>query len=159
MVQTSQATLIGYWLTVILAMGLLIVPWSTPALYLAPNWVLLILIYWALAIPETAGVGKAWFVGLLVDVLTGQLLGQNAFAYAASIYLSIKQHKRIRHNPIIQQSLFVCLILLVAQIIVFWIERINGQIMPMLSWLTVLTGGIVWPVILLLMRKIRIFSY
>lgn len=159
MVQTSQATLIGYWLTVIIAMGLIIIPWSTPRLYLAPDWVLLILIYWALATPETAGVGKAWFVGLLVDVLTGQLLGQNALAYATSIYLTIKQHKRIRHNPIIQQSLFVCLILLVAQIIVFWIERINGQTMPMLSWLTVLTGGIIWPVILLLMRKIRIFSY
>jgi rod shape-determining protein MreD len=159
MLQTSQATLIAYWLTITLAMALIIIPWPVPGLYLAPDWVLLVLIYWALATPETAGVGKAWFVGLLVDVLTGQLLGQYALAYAVSIYLSIKQHKRIRHTPVIQQSLFVCLILLVAQIIVFWVERINGQALPILSWLPVLSGGFIWPVILILLRKIRIFSY
>ena len=159
MIQTRQATAFSYWLTIILAMALTIIPWPMPALYLAPDWVLLVLIYWALAMPETAGVGKAWFVGLLVDVLTGQLLGQYALAYAASIYLSIKQHKRIRHTPVIQQSLFVCLILLVTQIIVFWVERINSQAMPISSWLPVLTGGCLWPVILVLMRKIRVFSY
>lgn len=159
MVQSRHATILGYWLTIIFAMALTIIPWSTPALYLAPDWVLLVLICWALATPESAGVGKAWFVGLLVDVLTGQLLGQYALAYAASIYLSIKLHKRIRHNPIIQQSLFVCLILLIAQIIIFLVERVNGQAMPMQFWLPVLSGGFIWPVILMLMRKIRLFSY
>ena len=157
MVQTRQVSLLGYWLTIILAMALTIIPWSAPTLNLAPDWVLLVLIYWALASPETASVGKAWFVGLLVDVLTGQLLGQYALAYTVSIYLSIKQHKRIRHTPIIQQSLFVSLILLAAQIIIFWVERINGHAMPMQSWLPVLTGGLIWPIILMLMRKIRFF--
>lgn len=159
MVQSRHATILGYWLTIIFAMALTIIPWATLGLYLAPDWVLLVLIYWALATPESAGVGKAWFVGLLVDVLTGQLLGQYALAYAVSVYFSVKQHKRIRHNPVIQQSLFVCLILLAAQVIIFWVERINGQAMPIQSWLTVLTGGLVWPIVLLLMRKIRIFSY
>ena len=159
MVQTRQATLFDYWLTIIVAMALIIIPWATPTINLAPDWVLLVLIYWAFATPETASVGKAWFVGLLVDVLTGQLLGQYALAYAVSVYLCVKQYKRIRHNPAIQQSLFVCLILFVAQLIIFWVERINGQTMPVQSWLPVLTGGLVWPVLLWLMRKIRFFSY
>ncbi|TXL00888.1 rod shape-determining protein MreD [Methylococcaceae bacterium HT1] len=157
MVQTRQVTLLGYWLTIIVAMALKIIPWSTPVLYLTPDWVLLVLIYWAFATPETTSVGKAWFVGLLVDVLTGQLLGQYALAYTVSIYLSVKQHKRIRQFPLIQQSLFVCLILLVAHILVFWVERINDQAVPLQSWLPVLTGGIVWPLVLLVIRKIRFF--
>ena len=86
-----------------MAMALTIIPWSTPLSIAAPDWVILTLIYWALATPETASVGKAWFVGLLVDALTGQLLGQYALTYAVSIFLCIKQHKRIRHYPIIQQ--------------------------------------------------------
>lgn len=159
MVQTRQATLLGYWLTIIVAMALKIIPWSAPTLNLTPDWVLLVLIYWAFATPESASVGKAWFVGLLVDVLTGQLLGQYALAYAASIYLSVKQHKRIRHMPIIQQSLFVCVILLIAQILFFWVERINGQVVPVQSWLPVLTGGLVWPLVLFVMRKTGFYSY
>ncbi|RLA17856.1 MAG: rod shape-determining protein MreD [Gammaproteobacteria bacterium] len=159
MVQTSQATLLAFWLTIIVAMALNIIPWPTPALYLAPDWVLLILIYWAFATPETAGVGTAWCVGLLVDVLTGQLLGQYALAYAVSVYICIQQHKRIRQFPIIQQSLSVCIILLIAQLLIFWVERVNGQAVPLYFWLPVLTGGLVWPVVLFLIRKIRLLSY
>ena len=159
MVQIRQVTLLGYWLTIVVAMAFNIIPWSSPALNLAPDWVLLILIYWAFATPETASVGKAWFVGLLVDVLTGQLLGQYALAYAVSVYLCVKQHKRIRHYPIIQQSLSVCIILLIAQIIIFWVERINGQAVPLNFWLPVLTGGLVWPIVLFILRKIRFLSY
>jgi len=137
-------------------MGLKIIPWPTPVLISLPDWVLLTLIYWAFAIPETAGVGKAWFTGLLVDVLTGQLLGQYALAYAVSVFLSIKQHKRIRQFPIIQQSAFVCLLLLIAQLFIFWIERINHQSVPLYFWLPVLIGGLVWPLVSIVLRKIRL---
>lgn len=153
--QSSQPMLMGYWITVLVAMALAIFPWSSAFIYLAPDWVLLILIYWAFAMPETASVGKAWFVGLLVDVLTGQLLGQNALAYSVSIYLCVKQHKRIRQFPILQQSLFVCFILFIAQMLIFWVERVNGQIAPLNSWLPVLSGGVLWPGVVLLMRTIR----
>ena len=139
-----------------MAMALTIFPWSSPLSIAAPDWVILTLLYWALATPETASVGKAWFVGLLVDVLTGQLLGQYALTYAVSIFICIKQHKRIRHYPVIQQSLSICAILLIAQILVFWIEHINHRVMPVYFWLPVLMGGIVWPVVFIVLRKIRL---
>ena len=66
MVQSRHATLLGYWLTIIVAMALTIIPWATPTLNLMPDWVLLVLIYWSLATPEAAGVGKSlvcWFTG------------------------------------------------------------------------------------------------
>lgn len=156
MLQIRTSIIFSYWLTIVVAMALKIIPWPMPVLVAVPDWVLLTLIYWAFAIPETAGVGKAWFVGLLVDVLTGQLLGQYALAYAVSVFFSIKQHKRIRQFPIIQQSLFVCLLLFMAQFFIFWIERINHQAVPFYFWLPVLTGGLVWPLISIVLRKIRL---
>ncbi|MCF7969868.1 MAG: rod shape-determining protein MreD [Methylococcaceae bacterium] len=155
MVKIKLPLLITYWLTIISAMALNITPWIPPFLMVVPDWVLLTLIYWALAAPETASVGKAWLVGLLVDVLTGQLLGQYALAYAVGVFLSVKQHKRIRHYPIIQQSLAVCIILLFARVIIFWTENINHQAVPMDFWLPVLTGALVWPVVSRTLRKIR----
>lgn len=155
--QTRQVILFNSWLAVIFAMALTIIPWPTPILNWMPDWVLLVLIHQSLYTPETINVGKAWFIGLLVDVLTGQLLGQYALAYSVSIYLSIRQHKRIRHHPMIQQSLFVVLILLVAQIIIFSVERIHGQFMPLQFWFPVLTGGFTWLAILILMHNICFF--
>ncbi len=133
-----------------------IIPWSWFLLIATPDWVLLTLIYWAFAMPESAGVGKAWCVGLLVDVLTGQLLGQYALAYAVSIFIAVKQHKRLRQFPVIQQSLSVGAILLLARILTFWVERMNHQVVPLSFWLPVLVGGLMWPVVFTVLRKIRL---
>ena len=156
MVQTNKSSALAYWLTVITAMALRIAPWPFAIAVSAPDWVLLTLIYWVLATPEEASVGKAWFVGLLVDVLTGQLLGQYALTYAFSIFLCGKQHKRTRTFTIIQQSLAVVAIILLAQILVFWIEHINHQLMPLYFWLPVLTSGLMWPMVYIVLSKIRL---
>jgi rod shape-determining protein MreD len=156
MIKIKLPILIAYWLTIIGAMALNITPWSAPFLMVAPDWALLTLVYWALAAPETASVGKAWMVGLLADVLTGQLLGQYALAYSVSVFLAVKQHKRIRHYPIIQQSLAIFILLLLARVLIFWTENIGHQTVPMNFWLPILTGAVVWPVVSLSLRNIRI---
>ncbi len=43
-------------LTVIVAMCLRITPWPGFLTDINPDWVLLVLIYWALAVPERAGI-------------------------------------------------------------------------------------------------------
>lgn len=40
-----------------------------------PDWVLVVLIYWCLALPTKVNVISAWFMGLLLDVLLGSVLG------------------------------------------------------------------------------------
>ena len=41
-----------------------------------PDWVVMALIYWSMALPHRVGIGVGWLVGLLVDVGRGALLGQ-----------------------------------------------------------------------------------
>ncbi len=154
--QINKPGAFAYWFTVIIAMALRIAPWSAVISVSAPDWVMLTLIYWVLATPEEASIGKAWIVGLLVDVLTGQLLGQYALTYAVSIFLCEKQHKRIRQFPIMQQSLAIFAILLLARILLFWIEHINHQLMPLSFWLPVLTGSLIWPVVAIVLSKVRL---
>jgi len=147
--------LFSYWLLIILTMAMNIMPWPAPLLNVMPDWVLLVLIYWAIIAPETASVGKAWFIGLLMDALTGQLLGEYALVYAASVFLTEKQHKRIRQFPLIQQSLVVGVILFCSRVLIFWLEHINGQTLPLSFWLPVISGTIIWPLIFVALSKIR----
>ena len=152
----NKSSSLAYCLSLFIVMILNIAPWPPSIAIAAPDWVLLTLIYWGLITPETASVGKAWIVGLLVDALTGQLLGQYALAYAGSIYLCVKQHKRIKYFPILQQGLAVCIILFTAQLLVFLVEQFNHQEIPTSFWLPVLTGGLIWPVIYLSLSKVRL---
>lgn len=140
-------------------MSLKILPLPSVWNSMNPDWVLLVLIYWTLAAPEKIGVFNAWVVGLLVDVLTGRILGQHALTYALVSYVTLKLHKRLRQYPVPQQALFIFLCLLFSRILVFWIENIQSDTEFSLDfWLPVIIGTLLWPLVYSMLRFIRIFG-
>ena len=64
--------------TFIIALLLTVIPLPEGLRFLRPDWVGLVLIYWCMALPHRVGVASGWFMGLMVDLLTGTLLGQHA---------------------------------------------------------------------------------
>ncbi len=154
-----QQNLMACFFSLVVAMYLRVLPWPSPLNLINPDWVLLTLIYWSLAIPERVGVLSAWSVGLLMDILTGRLLGQNALVYGIASYIVIRFHKRLRQYPLIQQALVICILLLAVQLLAFWIESLNQESLS--GWafsLPIITGTFVWPVVFVLLRKLRIWS-
>lgn len=157
MLENQQNSVLGCLGTLILAMCLKILPLPEPLSHLNPDWVILTLIYWSLVIPEKIGVFNVWLVGLFVDVLTGCLLGQHALIYVLVSYVSLKFYKQVCQYPAPQQSFFVFFCLLFSQMLVFWIENIDGVMeFNLVFWLPVLTGTVCWPIIL---RFFRIFGH
>ena len=61
-----------------------LLPWAGFGLMLRPDFVLLVTIYWLLRAPQYCNVGTAWLLGLLIDVSSGSLFGQNALAYTVT---------------------------------------------------------------------------
>lgn len=127
--------------------------WLEP---LRPDWVALVLIYWCLAMPDRIGLGTAWLVGLLLDVVYGSLLGQHALAKTLVAFLVLKLHLRIRIFPEWQQALVIGLILVINHIIIIWVRGISGQAdAPGTLWFTIIVGIAVWPLVFNLLRKTR----
>jgi rod shape-determining protein MreD len=124
-----------------------------------PDWIVLVLIYWSIALPERFGVFSAWSIGLLTDVLTGRLLGQYALIYALICYFSINEHRRLRQFPMVQQCLFVFLCLLGSQSIIFGTESMQaGNRLTLEFWYPVLSGTLVWPLVFVVLRYIRVMA-
>lgn len=159
MADSSRLSVVYFIATIAAAMVLrVMLIWPALAPF-NPDWIALVLIYWAMAIPERFGVFMAWTVGLLTDVLTGRLLGQYALIYALLAYFSIKEHRRLRQFPVIQQCLFVLFCLLVSQSIIFGTEIMKaGNRLNVDFWYPVLTGTLVWPGVFWLLRYIRIMA-
>jgi len=148
-----------YFLSMIVAMSLNILPLSNIVKGLNPEWVLLFLIYWSMAVPERTGVFNAWLLGVLVDVLTGRLLGMHGLIYALINYTCLIFHRRLRHYPIPQQTIFVFFCLLISQVLVFWIESLQGNTgLNWMFWLPVLTGTVCWPFIFSGLRWFRLLG-
>jgi rod shape-determining protein MreD len=144
-------------LTIIMAMCLRIAPWPGFLSSINPDWVLLVLIYWSLAVPERVGIFHAWTVGLLTDVLTGRMFGQYALAYSLIIYFCLILHKRLRQFPLPQQGLFIFSCLLLSQMLLFWLKNIQHPTQLHISfWLPVFTGTLCWPLVYTLLRSVRL---
>jgi rod shape-determining protein MreD len=144
-------------MTLVMAMCLRIAPWPPAVAAFNPDWVLLTLIYWSLAMPERVGIFHAWTFGLLTDVLTGRLFGQYALAYSLVIYLCLNLHKRLRQFPLIQQALFIFFCLLLSQLLLFLIKNLQHPAQLHGSfWLPVFTGTLCWPLVYTVMRFVRV---
>jgi rod shape-determining protein MreD len=142
--------------SLVLAMGLRILPLPQNWFVYNPDWIALVLIYWTMAIPDRVGVGTAWLTGLFADVLTERMLGQHAVAYSVIAYFSLRLYRRLRLYPLLQQSLWILLFLLIGQLLILWTQNIkNTNAITWTYWLPSLTGGLMWPVVLVTLRRIR----
>ncbi len=143
-------------LSIIVAFMLTIMPLPDWAVELRPDWVTLVLIYWAMMIPTRFGVTVAWVFGILLDVSTGSILGQHALGMVLAIYIVLVQHQRLRVASLLQQAIVVLFLLLLKQLIVLWVNGIVGRAPDTwLFFLQSLVGAAIWPWIYIIMRDLR----
>jgi rod shape-determining protein MreD len=142
--------------TLALAMFLTLLPMPTLLQDFRPPWVALVLIYWCLALPLRVGVGWAWLVGLLLDVLSGTVLGQHALAFSVMAFAVVQLHQRIRIFPLVQQAFSVLVMLLVERLLSLWVMGGTGQPAPRLGyWAPAVVGAILWPWVYIVLRDVR----
>ncbi len=149
----------GGWViavTFAVAIMLALAPMPDWADRLRPQWVAMVLVYWAMALPERVGVGIGWSVGILLDVARGTLLGQHALALTVLAFVTHKSHMRLRVLPLWQQAGTILLFLLVYQLIVQWINGISGY-PPRDLWylLPPLISTLLWPWVFVVLRDLR----
>lgn len=150
----------GGWaitLSLLFALILAIIPLPGWAELARPEWVLLVLLYWCLALPTRVGVGISWLTGLGVDVLTGSLLGEHGLGYALAAYIVVKLHQRIRVYPEWQQAGVLLLLLLLNQLTSLWVLGVTGRAPDALFayFLPSVVGMLLWPFLLLFLRGYR----
>lgn len=140
----------------LVAMILTSLPLPEGAIIYRPDWMALALIYWCMAIPERIGIFTGWLLGLLLDVMYGSLLGQNAMALSIIAYLVNILHLRVRMFPLWQQSVMVFLLVILHLAISAWIRGIAGQFsVSWTYWMPALTSALVWPFIFIVLRDLR----
>jgi len=143
-------------LTLLLALIATIIPMPLSVDAFRPDWVLVVLIYWCLALPSRVNVITAWILGFILDVLLGSILGVHAAALAISVFIIAENFQKIRNFSIWQQSIIVGVVAALYHLIVFWMQRFLTDVVFLPSYLyPVITTIILWPWALLLLRKIR----
>jgi rod shape-determining protein MreD len=149
----------SYWviiLTFLLATLLSIIPMPEWLIWARPEMLALVLINWAIAQPHRVGIFTGLVLGVLMDVLEGAVLGQNALSLAVLAMLSLVLYQRMRVTSLWQQSAMVFLLIGINQLICQWIQNLQGVASQSLIFLLpAFTSALLWPVILLILRGLR----
>lgn len=133
-------------LTLLLACILAMLPLPDNLIWLKPAWLLMVLVYWTVMLPRFAGLGLAWLMGLLLDVLSGTLLGEHALALTVSLFPIMRMRTRFRFFPLVQQGLLLLGVVFLYQLILFCIQGFLGQPpVGMTYWLPCFTSALLWP--------------
>jgi rod shape-determining protein MreD len=142
--------------TLMMALILMLLPMPEWTVWIRPAWVLLVLIYWSITVPHQVGVLVAWGVGILMDLLTGTLLGEHALALTVVIYFISRIYMRLRMYHLLQQGLSVFIFVLLYQFIIYCIQGFIGELpRSHLYWLSSITSMLLWPWLFVLMRDCR----
>lgn len=140
------------YVTLFIAIVLMILPLPEILRLARPEFVVMTLIYWAMALPQRVSIGVAWFTGLVMDITTGGQLGIHAFAYAMAIFMVARFHLQLRQYPLWQQA-FTILTL------VFLVHVVSVLNAPAASgwhiWMPAVASTLLWPVVYAILRKIR----
>ena len=143
-------------LSIIVALVLQIMPMPAIVEQYRPDWVFLVLGYWALALPERVNVGVAFIVGLVLDILLGSSIGVHSFAMSLSVFVLAANYQRLRNYSVWQQAVVIGILCALYNLVVFWLMHLLTDIYFMLTYMwPVITSMVIWPWIFWLLRRVR----
>ncbi len=143
-------------ITLFVGLMLSIMPLPDTVQPFRPDWLALLLIFWAMQLPRSWSVGTAWIIGVVLDVSYGTLLGQHAVAMCVIVFITVRFHLLMRVFPLSQLTATVFALIALYQFILFWINGVAGVSAPSITyWGPVVTGTILWPFLYVFLSGIR----
>ena len=131
-------------LTITAALIWSILPWGQ--VMGLPDLLLLVLLFWNIYQARKVALGTSFFLGIVLDVQHGFLLGEHALAYVITSYCAIFLARRILSFNIILQTLHIFLLLLLSNAVFLTIHWFSGRFLPETSYFAAsIVGALLWP--------------
>ncbi|RLA05956.1 MAG: rod shape-determining protein MreD [Gammaproteobacteria bacterium] len=135
------------YISITIAILLTTIPLSDYFLIVEFDWIVLVVLFWLIIYPEKFSLISVWVCGIIIDVMSGNLLGQNAFSLLVVSFMSIIAHRQIKTMPLLQQSIIISFLVFVYRLINLWLNGIIGIQTPdmLVYFLNPLLLILIWP--------------
>lgn len=121
-----------------------------------PDWMILIIFYWVLALPHRVSIGHAFILGIVFDLLLGSTLGMHALLFSLLAYIIITNYQLFRYFTLVQTTLLVGMFSLLSKLLLYVMASSLQDIILHKSYFwSVFTSMLVWPWFFLFLRFIR----
>ena len=122
---------IGFILTsVVVSLILALIPWGPGARVILPDFVAVVLVYWCMNQPRHVGIAWAFWLGLVLDIADGNVIGQHSLAYCFCCWLVLSRQRRLGNFPLWQQALYVLPVMLSSQVVMVLVRLAIDRVFP-----------------------------
>ncbi len=133
------------YLSLVAAIILQLIPLPDFVADARPLWLPMTVLFWSINMPAHFNIGSAWVIGLLLDLITGSLMGQHALAMITMSYIGIRLYKQYRLYSILQRLLLVFAALLAWQLIDSRLWGLSGHAPTGWAfWLPLISSLVLW---------------
>ena len=148
--------LIFVWSIMLLTTILTIMPMPDFLNGITIEWVAMSIIFFSIMNVSLMGIYAAWTIGLLLDLLQGSLLGENALIFSVISYLSYRFRFQIRVYPDWQIMIVILFLLSFGNLISLWIKGFSGRILFVSEdWLSIVFAVLIWPIFMRILLALQ----
>lgn len=154
---TSQMPFLTvFGISILLSLLVAIFPLPSAISAIRPELLCLVVMYWVLYRPHSIGVGIAWVIGFIQDIIEGEVWGAHALALAFVAYLCLNSYQRLRSYSLLHQTMWIFVFVGVHQLFVSWIQGMEGYTTPFHHMIgsAMLTAAF-WPGLLICTLKLQ----
>jgi rod shape-determining protein MreD len=121
------------------------IPWQGWALLLRPDFVLVMLLFWAQRRGAGISFALAFSLGLVTDVQDGVVLGQHALAYCVGVFLVQFFRRRLAMFTLRHQAMQMFPLLLLTEVVALMAGWLSTRT-PQGGWVlaSAFTGTLLW---------------
>ncbi len=121
-----------------------------------PDWIALIIVYWALHSPDRIGPIAGFIIGTILEVLRAKTLGVISSGLATLAFLVNLSYLQLRVSSRWQQLIMVAVFVAIFKLINLWLDGIVGDTrISVQDWYSLLGNMIIWPFINIILDELR----
>lgn len=144
------------WISLLIALVIYVLPMPLEWRWYRPEWPLLVLFYWGLAIPHRVGILSASMTGFALDMIHGTAVGAMAVGCVVAMLVILLNYQRIRQFDSFLQTITLGLLVSLVLLIELWLHNLTGVGSTGLASMTsVPMSMLLWPVIRNVLRAVR----
>lgn len=148
-----------FWIvlaTLFFALILMVLPLPRWLFYFWPDWVGLVLVYWALVYPSQITPLRVLLVALFVDVLFVKNFGVLGIGLVPAVFFIASISQQMRAMSIWMHVVMVAMAMALAKLISGWVSGLVGDFeITVEYWYSIIGDALIWPFLYIGLNELR----
>jgi len=152
----SGRLVIGVAISAFIALVLTVVQLPGWLFYFWPDWIAIVVAYWALMTPKRVGPFVGFIIGTLLEVLFVRKFGVLGFGLATLAFIVNSTSQQLRALSIWQQMISIGVFISFFKLLTGWLSGlVSGFTITPEYWYSLLGSVLIWPFAYILLEELR----